>query len=480
MKSYSRAIIAGVAFLALLGWALTKERGRVVDKDEVFGVDITFATSLEVETEDGRLVLQRDGEQWTITEPINGWAENEAAERLVKAVAELKPTGQRDNVDLKDEQFGLTEPVLTATLHYGKGQASTIRLGSQTPGASEYFAEVDGKKSLLFVPAHLFSTLTTDPQELREKRLAVFESEKVKSMTLQYPDTAISLQRRGEAAAQEWMLTHPYEARADEWSSRQVSGKLAEIKAEDFAPATPQEGEDYGFDTPQIKATLTLEDGKKLVISFGNKTMREVEEGTSTIEKPFVFAQLEGRPETLLIAEADLAELRKTDMDLRDKRIVRFDRLDVQRIRVERKEGLSFAVKRAPEGWGVDQPRPGRAKMQVVDDLLWDLSELEAREFLGKQDDLREYGLAIPTTVITLHLKKESTPLQLRIGYAKGEDAHYAMTSQGDEVYVVSDTLLLGLPKDIDGLMDTGENVSGMPDDFNIGHVHDENCDHDH
>ena len=46
------------------------------------------------------------------------------------------------------------------------------------------------------------------------------------------------------------------------------------------------------------------------------------------------------------------------------------------------------------------------------------------------------------------------------IGFAKGSDAHYCKTSQSDQVYVISDMLLMDLPKTADDLKETGTGTS--------------------
>jgi hypothetical protein len=130
---------------------------------------------------------------------------------------------------------------------------------------------------------------------------------------------------------------------------------------------------------------------------------------------------------------------------------------------VERKQGLSFTARRLPDGWQLTAPTTGRAKTSKLDDLLWDVDELEAREFLGEQKDLKQYGLEIADTIVTLRLKSGGEPIKVYVGYTKGEDGHYCRTSQSNQVYVIGDTLLLDLPKTTEDLKETSPPPTAGP-----------------
>lgn len=456
MKRYGRALIAGVIFLGLLGWVLTQERGRAPQQGEAFGLDAKQATGLQVKTETQQLTLQKDGEQWTITEPIKGWADKDAVERMLKAVAELKPTGKRTSkdVNVKDPKFGLDKPAVTATLSVGQ-KTFTVQLGAMTANGSEYFAKIDNRDEVYFVPASLQSDLAQSPDLLRDKTLAHFEKEAVQSVTLQYPDRVVSIEKRGTDEKPQWYLTKPYEAKADEFSAKQLAEKLAGLKADGFAQEPAPAGSNYGFDKPVVKATVTTKDNKQYVITIGATTQGPPPSAAPGAPPPsgsgeVVYAQLEGRPEVLLLPSTQANELKKTDMELRDKRILELDKANVTELRVERKDGLSFTVRRLADGWQLSAPTAGRAKSTKVDDILWDLSELEAREFLGQQQDLKPYGLALPDTIITATLRGQKDPLKVYVGYKKDEGLYWAKTAASDQVYLVGEMLLLDLPKKVE------------------------------
>ncbi|MHB8993783.1 MAG: DUF4340 domain-containing protein [Armatimonadota bacterium] len=449
MKRHGRLLIAAVVCFGLLGWVLTQERGRAPQRGEAFGLDAKQATALQVKGEAQQLTLQKQDDQWMLTEPVKAWADKDAVERMLKSVAELKPSGSREGLNINDPKFGLDKPRLTATLTYGGNKTVSVQLGSQVPGGSEFYAKIDNRNELYFVPASLQTDLLQQPEMLRDKAVAHFDKADVTSVTLQYPEQVIVLEKRGTSEEPQWMLTKPYEAKADEWSAQQVAEKLSSLKADGFASEPAPAGANYGFDKPALKATVTTRDKKQYVITLGAKTDAPASPPAPGGQPPSteaVYAQLEGRPEVLLLPASLLTDLKKNDMDLRDKRIVDLKKENVQELKVQRKEGLSFTVRRLPDGWQLVAPEAGRAKATKVDDLLWDLTELEAQEFLGQQQDLKAYGLALPDTIVTATPTGSKNPVKLYIGYKKAEGLYYAKTDS-DQVYVISEMMLLDLPK---------------------------------
>lgn len=458
MKRYRTAIMAAVVFAGLLAWVLTQERGRAPQKGEAFGLDAKTATGLKVKSEIAQLTLQKQADQWMLLEPTKGWADKDAVEKMLKAVAELKPSGSRKGENLTDPKYGLDKPRLTVEFTYGANKTVTLQLGAQTPGGSECFAKIDNRAELYFVPASLQTDLTQQPDTLRDKALTHFDKDTVVGYTLQYPESVITVEKRGTDQEPTWFMTQPYPASADEWTAKQIAEKLAGLKADAFAPEQAPAGTDYGFAKPLLKATVRTKDNKQYVVVIGAKAAPQApttSPGNAPAGADKVYAQLEGRPEVLLLPSTQVSELKKTDMDMRDKRILQIDKAQVEELRVERKTGFAFTVRRLSDGWQLLNPATGRAKATKVDDMLWDLSELEAKEFLGAQKELKPYGLALPETIFTVKLRGQAEPIKIHIGFKKADGIYYAKVASSDQVYAISEMLVLDLPKTVEELKET-------------------------
>jgi len=446
MKAFVRSIAAALVFAALLIYVFTAERGRVPDKDEVFGLNVEQTTSLQVTAADLDLQLQKRDDTWYVEKPFKGLADQDEAENCVKAVAELKPAGTRSGIDLDDEKFGLKDPRVTAVLSYGKGRQIKLLIGNKTPVGSEYYAKIEGRKDLYILASSVYSTLNPAPDKLREKQLAKIDSDKARALSLAYGDTKLRVENRRQDDKDEWFITSPINARADEFQTEQVITKLAGLEAKDFV-GEPGKNVNYGFDKPSLEVEVTDAEGEKTAITIGAKSDRRDESSSDGGE--LLYAKVAGRDEVLLVAAKDVDELRKRPLDLRDKSIVKLDKQKLSYVRVQSKKRLSFAIKRLPDGWHLD-PKADAAK---VDDILWDLVQLEARDYIEEQpQDLKQYGLAIPSDIIEVHSLDSEDVLKIKIGYAYGEDAHYCQTSESDQVYAISDMLLLDLPNKLEDI----------------------------
>jgi len=89
-RRHGRVIFAGGILILLLIWVLTQERGRVPEKGEIFGLRTEQVNALQVKTESQTVTLRKEGEQWKLEEPVKGWADKDAVERAVNAIARLK------------------------------------------------------------------------------------------------------------------------------------------------------------------------------------------------------------------------------------------------------------------------------------------------------------------------------------------------------------------------------------------------------
>lgn len=451
-------IAAALLFAALLAWVLTQEKRRVPEKEEVFGIDAALAQSLRIDRADEpTIVLEKQDDGWVITEPFQGLADPDEVDRLIKAVVELKPMSSREDVDLDSEDFGLADAPLTATLTTTDGRQVQVSVGQETPLGNERYAKVSGARrrggdgKLYVVSSMLRTTLWKEPAQLRDKKVARFESDDVTGVELSHGDQQIVLARATGDDDVKWRMTTPLEAVADEWNTKSVIDALRDLRAEDFLSEEKTDAE-LGLDNPQARVTLTMADGGTLTLSFGKSAEVEIGDPPSTTN--IVYTRTSQRDEVLLVKAEVLDKVRKSAFDLRDKSVLRFDRADVQRLEVQRSKGLGFTVARRPDGWRVEKPQSFDARQSAIDDILWDLEDLSAVEFVTESADqakLRECGLAVPQTAITIHLRG-AEPVKVLIGDETAEGNYYCKTSESPAVVEISQFLLGDLPQDLEAL----------------------------
>jgi hypothetical protein len=471
---YRYTIAAAVLFAALLVWVLLQERGRVPESGEVFGLDVKQVTRLEIVPRDAKPVtFEKRADQWWITAPFQGWANKDEVERISRSLCELKPS-KRPDVDLKADAkaYGLENPFVTARVFVGSRKFE-ISLGNEAPVGGENYAAISGRKGLFIVPSFLKTDLMKKPEDMRDKKLAHYTKDDVVALDLQSTKGVFHIEGRPaqDPKDKDWFLTAPLQAKADRWAvADTLATKPSETEAKAFEEM-PRDLSAVGLNAPPIKIILQLKDGKKVAVSLGSKVRRSVPRDTASTsgaatpagmeEKDLVYAAVEGRPELLLVDTSFFSDLDKDLMQLRDKHVVLLERPKIRSLQVQRKTGLSFSLAKRADMWYMDTPQPAKAKQTKVEDLLWNLEDMETSEFLDKAPDLKHYGLAVPDVVITVGMADGKT-LKLIFGYKTKEGRYYLKRDDSDTVFVVSDLLLNGLPKSADELK-AGEEAGGPP-----------------
>ncbi|MBC7288820.1 MAG: DUF4340 domain-containing protein, partial [Armatimonadetes bacterium] len=373
---YRYTVAAALVFVALLVWVLTQERGRVPEKGEVFKLDVSQVTRLEIHPREGKLIaLEKRGDQWWITSPFEGWADKDEVERLARTICELKPD-RRPNEDPNKKEYGLDNPEVTVKLWYDGGKKIELAVGQETPVGSQRFAKIEGRKGLFLVSSYVKTDLDKKPEDLRDKKLAHFNPDDIESIDLQTSKGTFKLVARKEGDKRVWYLEAPIQTKADHWTVDTIATRPKDVQAKEFA-TIPKDLSGFGLDRPNAKAVYHLKNGKTVTVLVGKreKQMVKKEYGEGEEQQEIVYVMLEGRPEILLVESSFLDDFDKDLMALRDKHVVQFERDKVRTIKVQRKTGLSFTVAKRADQWFLDAPQPGKAKQTKVDDILWDLED---------------------------------------------------------------------------------------------------------
>jgi hypothetical protein len=474
MKKGLVTLTALVLFAGLLTWVLTKERGRVAEKEEVFRGDIAREADLvklEVAKYENtplaadpkapgkmtsqrkqtlNLAFERRGDDWFITAPIQGQADPDQMKTMVKSIVELKPSVRKDEkTDVKE--YGLAEPTMEVTLGLKGGSQVKIAVGANTPVGGKMYATISGKQGLFMVPTSFRTDLDKQPDSVRDKRLARFEKDKVTRVTFTNAAGSVVAEKsvKGESKVV-WTITNPGPYKGDEWAITSGLNKIADTDAKEFAP-NPGDLKAYGLDKPRAQCKIETKDGKSYEVLVGAKTRKKVatsEYSGGAEEKDLVYTMRQGRPEVLLMEASLFDDLNKDLFALRDKHIVDFKREDVLSLKVERKAGLAFSVQRAGSDWMIETPQTAKAQKSKVDDIIWDITDLESKEYVSGTPDLKAMGLAVPATVMTVRLKGGKT-VTLKFGdeVKVGTEAlYYCQSSDSSQVYKVGQLAMKDLP----------------------------------
>ena len=283
-------------------------------------------------------------------------------------------------------------------------------------GAFVWFYEIEGgaeRAKQEEAGKHLFAGVT---------------AEKIQSIELRTEDGAMArLERAGDEG---WKLVAPLAAPADRFAVDGVASTLAELSPE----AT--------FDSPEPLANYGLE-GEPAVRFRAGDADYALRLGNATPLGGNLYATDAEGKKVFALASWRKNALKKSLKQLRDGRVLDFDRAQVKGITLVSGDGR-VVLGRGEGGWHITEPVDAKADVEAVDGLLSDLSYLRADEFVDAPGSDKELGLDAPYLAVELGLES-GDPVRLGVGAPRAE--RRVVRGTAGRVFEIASTRLDALPR---------------------------------
>lgn len=434
-----------IAFVVLLVYVLLRERGEVVEGKVVLNINPDNIVKVEVkrQQEPKEIVLERRGKSWWLTEPVQAPADKTAVESLINRFKNLKAELELDS---QKPEYGLSNPTVTISVHDRKGRTYNIQFGSKTPDNMGAYAIVENRRKPVVLTAWLLDDANKSPDDFRDKHLLAFNKDNVTKVALFYPNKQVVCERKGK---DEWQLIEPLRTAADNSSVSALLDRLSTLQAREFVVESPKKNQlvSCQLDKPGVQVQIWLKGREKpLTLTVGKRHETQVTK---------YYARTSRFPAIVLVDEFDLKDIRKTDSDLRSKRVLVFKKDNVERLTI-RYNGVEIELRKRKEGeetrWQMLKPIKAPADTWRVDDILWALDGAEAEGFIDKPQDLSAYGLDKPQFELSLWEKGRKEPKTVWLSMK--DKTAYLRTSEGETVYKVRTALLDDLKKSPNDLRD--------------------------
>lgn len=250
---------------------------------------------------------------------------------------------------------------------------------------------------------------------------------------------AVRLERRDGGL----VLLEPLVFSADATTVEGIVSALADTRSEGVIDA-PQPPEVYGLEPGAAFAVRFRAGGDEHVLRVGGKTPVGGNTYATTGEGERVFT----------VPSFRAAALRRSLHDLREKRVLRFDRAAVERIELDWEGGGVVLERGAEDAWRVVEPIEDAADEETVDALLTELSFLRAEGFLDDPPPDDEVGLARPAFEAKLVIPGEGEEAGRRVshlvmGQELSERAQRAVRAGERSLYLVSAERIRELPRTV-------------------------------
>ena len=293
-----------------------------------------------------------------------------------------------------------------------RGLTSTIILIVVLAGLAGYIYFVDSKRPEPGV----------DGGAANEKVYAL-EVDKIDELKLTY-NGETSLLRK---SASGWTMVEPVQTEADPAEAISLAQALTNLELVRVLDDNPGDLTPFGLAQPPI------------VVEFkGAGVSGSLKLGRKTPTQGEMYAQKNGEQAVFLVSSVQETSFNRTPFDLRDKKILKFDREKADAVTLVR-DGKTMALARTGSEWKVTAPVASRSDYSAIEGLLTRLSTSNMSKLIESDaKDLAKYGLDQPVMTITVGAGSAKTVLA--VGKTEN-DQTYARDASRPMVFTVDTTL---------------------------------------
>jgi hypothetical protein len=312
--------------------------------------------------------------------------------------------------------YGLDPPQLSLEFQLRNGVKHTVLVGDKDFTGSSIYTIVDGAKSVSLLPESILTSSTKSVDDLRDRAALHITSEQVASFTLKGPSRELAAAKENN----EWKLSKPTSAPADRDAVDSLLSAVANAKMSTVASEKPDSLGKYGLAPPAVTFAAIDDKGRKSTLLLGKK------EGAQ------YFARDASRPMIFRVSEDVQKQLAKSYSDLRDKKVLRLNSDDINRIEIRNDHG-TITASRKDYAWKIESPDAQKGKTATSLKILDPLTSLRAGEVLDQPPSNLLAQLAKPAIEATL-TDKNGKKMTLRVSKPSG-DVAYAQTSESSALY---------------------------------------------
>ena len=301
-----------------------------------------------------------------------------------------------------------------------RGLMSTIVLIVVLAGLGAYIYFVDSERPIAGI-------------EEKQKVFTV-ESDKIEEIRLT-ADNETTLLRKADDT---WRMIEPQQAAVDQNEVSGLTTNLATLEVNRVIEENASDLSKYGLADPRIKVAFKAQ-GASGEVHIGEKTPTQSD----------MYAVKPGESRVFLVSAFQETTFAKKPFDLRDKRVLNFDRDKVDLVEINTGSSV-IQIARSGSDWTLKQPVQGRVDYSAIEGLLTRLASTNMTKIVDGGTPA-EYGLEKPQATITVGAG--SARATLAIGN-EAEGAVYARDQSRDLIFTVDPALATDLEKPVDDYRD--------------------------
>ena len=397
---------------------------------------LNFNTSsiqhIQILREKNPLEFKKTGEVWKTSGDIRAQGDKDAIMNFLQAIQFSRVTEFVDEDPESMETYGLNPPKLKLALDFDNG-SQTLSLGNLKKGKG-YFGRINDSKNIILVGTKLFEVLSQKTVDFLDKTLFEFDEKEILHLSLQSKSETIRvIQEMNDS----WNIQSPIKTAADLSTVNSLLFDLKEAQITKYINISMDTPESFGLDNPQKSFSLKIKNSKNWTLQLGNQSA----------DGQQIFAQWTGQQTVFTISKEVVNKLFRSLHDLRNKKILRFESAEVNKVLIQTPENIFELRKKGPQ-WSLEKPEKIKTD-HIGNDLVWTLKGLEFSSIITPPLPANLSGLDSPSFSLRIFKNNEEEIASLKVGQFFVPEQEY-LVETGNLQYRVKSKSLDSIPLSLD------------------------------
>lgn len=374
--------------------------------------------SIEIKKRTGdSLHLQRIDSKWQLATPEPLSADPDAISSMLSSLSSLSSDRTIEEKAASLDQYGLTQPAMELNVTDKNKKSTRLLFGDDTPAGSAVYAAIAGDTRVFALSSYKKNSFDKSANDLRDKRLLSFDSDKVSSLELTAKKQTVAFGRSKD----EWQIAKPKSFRADRSQVEELLRTLRDAKMD-------------------LSAT---EDQKKLAAAFSSATpfaTAKVTDVSGTQElqvrkkKDDYYAKSTSVAGAYKISNGTGTSLDKSLDDFKNKKLFDFGFADPDKVEIH--DGpKSYFLTHSGSDWWSNGAKMDPGKVSVLIDKIRDLSA----------SNFAETGFA--ASALDLTVTSDGGKRIEKVSVSKNGDKYLAKRENEPVLYVLNASVVEELQK---------------------------------
>ena len=370
---------------------------------------------------------------WQLTNPITADADTAIVTEMLDDLLNKRVKKTIEVTALS--QYGLDPPTIRVELWTeGEKPAKTFLIGDKTINYSVYTKEIS-EPQVILIESSALDDFTKSTSDLRDRTVLKFAPDGISELTLAVTGQAeIRCQKRDE---RQWRMIQPVQAKADTKEIESILSALNTLKVAVFEADGEANRAKYGLDAPRLRVNLKLAQNRTQTLLIGRDT-----DTAGRVYASSWSDQVPSQTHSIYALNKDIyTTLHKTVFDLRDKRVLDFQRTATNRFEIQQSGQKIVCETDTDDDWKIKEPVALEADPAAVDNLLFGVDALKAVAFVSDHPkSLQPYGLDRPRIQVSFMIP-DAEPTILLVGNQKGDNV-YVKAQNAESVFLVKKGIL--------------------------------------